>query len=291
MSIVAKIAGKVPLRWITSVALLQYRYRWMKPTFEIVANRVRNRDGEIQRGIGRGLRFNSGRSMAGYMLGTAEPDVQLALMSIVLEGMSVFDLGANVGFISMIAARLVGPGGYVISIEPLPANVRQIRHNAALNRFAHVTVCEAAIGREDGEACFDTTDFPTTGRLHNETRIHEEKTGELKVAVRQLDSVIADSGFPQPDIIKMDVEGAETDVLAGASRTLTSARPLMLIELHGTNESVAQALEEYGYDAHVLGSRTGILEAHWNSRIFAVPRERSDLSKTIETLTGPTPAV
>lgn len=287
MTIVTKIAGKVPPRWLRSFSRLQYRYGWVKPAFELVANRVRNQDGEIQRGVGSGLRFNAGRSMAGYLLGTAEPDMQLALKVIARPGMSVFDLGANVGFISMIAARLVGPDGRVISFEPLPANVRQIRYNADLNHFSHVTVREEAVGCKDGQVCFDVTDFSTTGRLQNDQRIHKEKTGELQVTLRQLDSVVVEAGLPQPDIIKMDVEGAEIDVLAGAAQTIATARPLMLIELHGTNEPVADALEDQGYDVHVLGTPVGILQAHWNSHVIAVPRERTDLSETIVTLTDP----
>lgn len=287
MTVVTKIAGKVPPKWLGSIARLQYRYRWVKPAFELVANRVREQDGEIQQGVGIGLRFNAGRSMAGYLLGTAEPDMQLALKAMIREGMTVYDLGANVGFVSMIAARFVGPRGHVIAFEPLPANVQQIKHNAALNHFSHVTVREEAVGREDGQACFDTTDFPTTGRLQNTKRVHQEKTGELQVTVRRLDSVIPQAGLPQPDIIKMDVEGAETDVLAGAAQVIATARPLMLIELHGTNEPVARALEKHGYSVHVLGTRAGILEAHWNSRVIAIPRERTDLSETIAMLTDP----
>jgi FkbM family methyltransferase len=287
MSIVTRVAGKVPRKWIMSLARLQYRYAWLKPFFESIANRVRNQDSEIQQGIGRGLRFNCGKSIAGYVLGTAEPDIQAALKAIVRPGMTVYDLGANVGFISMIAARLVGPDGRVVSFEPLPANVRQIKHNAALNGFSHVTVFEAALGREDGQACFDVTDFPTTGRLHNEKKIHEEKTSELTVIVRQLDSVLAEIGIQQPDIIKMDVEGAEVDVLAGAYQTLAQARPLLLIELHGTNDAVAQALAEQGYEVRCLGTRLGILDVHWNSRVIAFPRERTDLCELITALTNP----
>jgi hypothetical protein len=70
MKVVTKLAGKVPPTWLRSIARLQYRYRWVKPAFELVANRVRNQDGDIQRGVGKGLRFNSAQSMAGYMLGT-----------------------------------------------------------------------------------------------------------------------------------------------------------------------------------------------------------------------------
>jgi FkbM family methyltransferase len=287
MRLLAKVAGKVPHRWLMSVAQWQYRYPWVKPVFEFAANRVRNQDGEIQQGVGRGLRFNTGKSIAGYLLGTAEPDMQAALKTLLRTGMTVYDLGANVGFISMIAAHLVGPQGRVISFEPLPSNVWQIKYNASLNNFSHVTVREEAISDKEGDALFQTTDFPTTGRLEN-GHVHQEKSGEVTVKVRALDAVIAEAKLPLPDLIKMDVEGAETLVLKGATQTLASTRPLMLIELHGTNEPVASVLAEQHYTTHVLCSRASILDAHWNARVLAVPSERTDLSEVIKALTEPT---
>jgi FkbM family methyltransferase len=286
MRLITKVAGKVPHRWLLSVAQLQYRYPWVKPVFELMANRVRNQDGEIQQGVGRGLRFNTGKSIAGYLLGTAEPDMQAALKILLQPGMTVYDLGANVGFISMIAAHLVGSKGRVISFEPLPANARQIKYNASLNNFSHIVVREEAISDAEGEALFQTTDFPTTGRLEN-GHLHQEKSGEVPVRVRALDVVIAEARLPLPDLIKMDVEGAETGVLKGAVKTLATRRPIMLIELHGTNEPVARLLEEQNYKAHVLGSNAQILDVHWNSHVVAVPNERTDLSPLVKALTAP----
>jgi FkbM family methyltransferase len=275
----------MPHSWVMSVARLQYRYPWVKPAFELAANRVRNQDGEIQQGAGRGLRFNAGRSIAGYMLGTAEPDMQAALKALIHPGMTVYDIGANVGFISIIAARLVGPEGRVIAFEPLPSNARQIKYNASLNNFSHIAVREEALGNEEGEVCFQVTDFPTTGRLEDGL-VNKEKRGELMVAVRRLDTLVGAAEIPPPDLIKMDVEGAECAVLAGASSVLATARPLMLIELHATNEPVARALEEQDYTSHVLGSRLSVTEAHWNAHLVSVPREeRARLSGVVAALT------
>lgn len=286
MRLLTKVAGKVPHRWLMSVARLQYRYPWVKPIFELAANRVRNQDGEIQQGVGRGLRFNTGKSIAGYLLGTAEPDMQAALKAIVRDGMTVYDLGANVGFISMIAARLVGPQGHVVSFEPVPANARQIKYNASLNKFSHVIVREEAMSDKEGCATFQVTDFPTTGRLDT-GGVNEAKTGEVTVAVRRLDAVVTEASLPLPDLMKIDVEGAEADVLEGASQTLATARPIMLIELHGTNEAIKGALESRNYTPHILFSRASITDAHWNAHVIAVPRERTDLSEIIDALTDP----
>lgn len=113
-------------------------------------------------------------------------------------------------------------------------------------------------------------------------------SGEVPVRVRALDVVIAEAELPLPDVIKMDVEGAETRVLKGAAQTLATRRPVMLIELHGTNEPVSRLLEEQNYKTHVLGSSAQILDVHWNSHVVAVPSERTDLSHIVKALTAPT---
>ena len=103
---------------------------------------LRNREGRIQKGLGRGLRFNGANSAVGFLLGTHDLEVQHALARLLQPGMTVYDIGANVGFTAVLAAQRVGPQGRVICFEPLSANARQIRHNAVLNGFACMEVRE-----------------------------------------------------------------------------------------------------------------------------------------------------
>lgn len=280
-----EIVRLFPGSWITTANKLRWRSRFVNQFLHRTAPLLRNRDSVIKRGVGRGLKFNVGDSHGGCIFGTHEPEVQNVFAGILRPGMVVYDIGANVGFYSMIAARLVGAGGQVRCFEPLSRNARGILHNASLNGFGHVHVNQIAVGAHDGLVGFSLSSFATFGRF-SELGAPDGHTGNTSVPVRSLDSLIS-SGLPSPDFIKLDVEGAETDVLAGASDTVANARPVMLIELHGTNAPVASLLETYGYDVHVLGSRIGILEAHWNSHVIAVPRERKDLSATVSALTDP----
>ncbi|MGH8011178.1 MAG: FkbM family methyltransferase, partial [Candidatus Binataceae bacterium] len=98
--------------------------------------------------------------------------------------------------------------------------------------------------------------------------------GEIVVPVRKLDSVVESARLPPPDVIKIDVEGAEVDVLAGARLTIAASRPIFLIELHGTNLAVERILSGCGYTTTVLGTRENIGQAHWNSHVLALPKER-----------------
>jgi hypothetical protein len=74
-------------------------------------------------------------------------------------------------------------------------------------------------------------------------------------------------------VIKIDVEGAETEVLRGATSVLKTARPILLIELHGTNRDVSDLLDRLDYSCAVLGNQAPISEASWNAHVVAVPSE------------------
>lgn len=275
MDYLVRLAGTLPTSWVKAVGQSQWRHRWLKRAFDWSADRLRFQDTVIQQGVGRGLRFNAGPSNAGYVLGTSEPEMQAAFAALIDPEMTVYDVGANVGFFSVIAARLVGTEGHVVSFEPVPTNVACLLHNVVLNGFGHVAVRAEAVGREEARARFVVSGVSGWGRLASGGPVNRQ-VEESIVPARQLDRVIQEAGLPKPDVIKVDVEGAEADVLIGGESTIASARPLLFIELHGTNGPVADLLEKYGYVARVLGSAVCMREAAWNAQIVAVPHERLD---------------
>ena len=284
MSLVPKIVGMLPRSWIKAASRAQWKHPLLKRGFDFCADRFRNQDGTIQQGAGKGLRFNAGQTNAGFLLGTAEPGVQLAMQSLMEPGMIVYDIGANTGFLSVIAARLVGPSGCVICFEPLPSNAQQIKHNMQLNNFAHFTIRCEALGVDDGEACFLVSAEPTWGKLASVGSSVAQQVGEIEVPVRRLDTVLAEGALPYPDLIKIDVEGAEVDVLAGSRQSLQRARPILLIELHGTNDGVSVSLQELAYYTVVIGSTAAIIDSSWDAYVVATPMERLDLVPIIDEL-------
>jgi len=256
----------------------------LKRGFDWCADRFRNRDGIIMQGAGKGLRFNPGRTNAGFLLGTSEPGVQAALVSLLRPGMTFYDVGANVGFLTVIGARLVGPTGRVVSIEPLPGNVQRLQHNVLLNQFKHVTVKELAIGAENTTERFFTSEEPTWGTLASSGRPPSKPTGEIEVQVRTLDSLLHDEMLPCPELIKIDVEGGENSVLLGARETLIRSRPILMIELHGTNSAVAESLRSLGYHSVVLGSSEQVTDASWDAYVVAVHNESLEAADCINRL-------
>lgn len=275
MDMLDRVVGSLPGNWIRRVS----RLRWRHPAFhwilERLAQSIRHRDGVIRQGIGRGLRFNPGGSNAGYLLGTSEPHVQAALASLLGPGMAFLEAGANVGFHAMIAARLVGPSGRVICFEPVPECADLIRHNAALNGFLNLEVFPEALGGSEGVKAFSVARTTTLSRFSVSSG--EAVDGrEIQVPVRTLDALVAGGKIPQPDFILMDIEGAEVELLKGARGILATSRPLLLIELHGTNAAVAALLAECGYLTQPLGSPLPLEEAHWDVHALAFPSERQE---------------
>ena len=275
MNLLTKVVGKLPGSWIKAVSRAQWRHPLLKYAFDWCAAMLRNEDAEIQQGVGKGLRFNPGHANAGYVLGTSEPAVQSALKACLRPGMIVYDVGANVGFHTVIAARLVGPSGCVVSFEPLASNARQVEYNARLNGLTHVIVRCEALGATNGEARFLVSAERTLGKLASSDSTVSGKIGEIMVPVWRLDDLLAQGGMPRPDLIKIDVEGAECDVLAGAAKTLRTSRPILMIELHGTNAAVAAALNALEYHPVVLGSADTIIDSPWDAYVIAAPKERS----------------
>ena len=273
MSLLVKIAGALPISWVRFVSSLQFRIPGFGPVFQWAANRFRNQDLTIPRGAAKGLRFNSGNENAGYVLGTYEPEVQALLQELVTPGMTVYDVGAHVGFVSILAAKLVGCGGRVVSFEPLAENARQLTHNVRINGFQNVSVREEAAGSAHGVALLQVAAVLGHCKLASVGAV-AGKTGELSVPVRSIDDLVSGGIIASPQFVKIDVEGAEDDVLAGMAGTIALQKPLLLIELHGTNVAIEKRLKSFNYQAVALGTGLGFWKRLGTRRLLPSPGNR-----------------
>jgi FkbM family methyltransferase len=265
-----KLLDRVPASWIRAASAMRGRFPIVKRATDWLPNLLRNREGRIQKGLGRGLRFNGGESAVGFILGTHDTDVQFALSRLLRPGMVCYDVGANVGFTAVLAARCVGDAGRVVCFEPLSDNARQIRVNADRNGFSQIQVHQVALGGADGEAEFRLSHAPTWGRLAD-AGATPEQSGTTRVPVRRLDSLAASESLPPPQFIKMDVEGAEADVLAGGRAMLAAARPVMVIELHHTYQAVVDALAGLDYEVRPLVPGGQVANTDGEFQILAYP--------------------
>ena len=208
----------------------------------------RERPVRILAGPLRGWRWIPAAASHGCWLGTFERAEQDVFTRTIRPGDVVYDLGANVGFYTLLAAKLAGPTGRVVAFEPVPRNLGYLRRHLALNHCEDVTVVAAAVSDRSGTARFRDGPAHTVGTLATDGG----SEGVYVVDVVALDNY---TGAPAPRVIKIDVEGAEADVLRGAHRVLRTVRPIVLLSTHSTAlrlECIA-LLRDAGYSVAPMG--------------------------------------
>ncbi|HVV37371.1 MAG TPA: FkbM family methyltransferase [Acidimicrobiales bacterium] len=141
------------------------------------------------------------------------------------------DVGANKGDFALFAARLVGAGGRVIAVEPEPTNADWIERSVARNHYANVEVVRVALAERDGDAVLHLGEKSGWHSLLSTEGV--ATTGEVTVPTQTLDAMLAARDVDHVDAIKIDVEGAEERVLAGAAATFSGDHPmLVLLDVH-----------------------------------------------------------
>jgi len=183
-------------------------------------------------------------------LGTYEPELQEALREFLKPGMTVYDVGANIGYVTLMIAHNVGSQGKVFAFEALPDNVARIRKNISLNKLENVSVISAAVLDRTAPVTFYVHDSAGMGKAAGSAgRSGEYYKAEISVPGLSLDEFVFKLGNPPPGAVKMDIEGGEVLALPGMQRVLEEYHPLLLLELHGPeSEQVAwKTLSQAGY--------------------------------------------
>lgn len=192
----------------------------------------------ILQGKLRGRKWIKGSGTNGFWLGTFELPKQKLFGEYVRAGDVVFDIGAHAGFYSLLAAELAGSRGKVFAFEPLPRNFEFLKRHIKMNGFSNIEPINAAVSSTEGHSFFNTGENSFTGCL--------SKKGGLSVKTVSIDGLAGRKQVPLPDVMKIDVEGAEADVLKGASGILEKARPVIFLALHNK--------EAYDNCINLLGS-------------------------------------
>ena len=176
------------------------------------------------------MRIGRRHTSADYAEGTNEPPVQEAFAEALRPGQVVFDVGSNVGFYSLIAARLVGPRGEVHAFEAIPECAHEVTVNARRNRLRNVHVHAVAVTDTNGTVELLRSRHPGGATVSADDR-PPDFTGALVVPAVSLDGFVAQADVRRPDLVKIDVEGAEMLVLSGMEGLLREARPVVLCEV------------------------------------------------------------
>lgn len=184
-----------------------------------------------------------------YWLGTYEPQVQYAISERIHAGMTVYDVGAHLGFFALACSRLVGSSGRVFAFEPLHANYERIMRNKQLNCADNLSVIAAAVAERTGEAVLNCGGTTSMASLEPAGATCQDPSEAAIIDTVSLDDFVNLLGHPAPDWVKIDVEGAEGRVLAGMADLLRRHPPYMIIEIHNAESAAAvwAILNEAGY--------------------------------------------
>jgi FkbM family methyltransferase len=204
----------------------------------------------ILQGRLRGKLWIAGSLTHGCWLGSYENEKQRLFASSLKAGSTVYDIGANAGFYSLLASVVVGSKGRVYAFEPLPRNIHFLNAHLRLNRITNVEIMEAAVSDKTGQAYFDDSPGSSMGHLAPE--------GNMKVETVKIDELVAENQIRPPDYLKIDVEGGEVFVLSGARKTLENFHPRIFLATHGPeiHRECCAFLNGLGYTLEALDGKT-----------------------------------
>jgi FkbM family methyltransferase len=190
-----------------------------------------------------------------YYFGDYDERHEISLLRRVLLPDDIFwDIGANIGYYTLTASPLVGPGGLVVAFEPAAHAWKSLLMNLSLNASGNVRPVQIALSDAAGQAVlYRQADFADGGASLIRRPDYHANTEE--VTTTTLDFFLAQSGSPPPTFIKIDVEGFESNVLTGARRILHSEQPpLLLIEMNDP-EKISAMLAAARYQGAYLYRR------------------------------------
>jgi FkbM family methyltransferase len=202
----------------------------------------------IERGEAAGLRLRAMADAPIWLSGNVERPVQALLRRVLRPGDVFFDVGAGIGFFTIIAARLVGGSGTVVAFEPDARSIDALHTNVNVNDFVNVVVVPKAVSAAPGSARLE-------GRSSALSTLVDVSAGPAtapRVATTSVDAFVAASPELAPRLVKIDVEGHEVEVLRGMATTLSQHTPIIVCEMHGANAEVNALLRDAGYTVRPL---------------------------------------
>jgi len=216
--------------------------------------------------------------------GAHQPHLAALLRRILAPGMTFVDVGANIGYFSLLAARILEGRGRVVAIEPGARNCRLLHRSVVRNQLSNVEIHPYALSDRRGTLAYVAEG--SNGTISDLDATRDAPPGAHLVPAATLDALVA--GLDRVDVIKLDVEGAEGRVLRGAARTLGRHRPAVVSEV---SPSLLQRISGVSAEAYLagfldLGYELSLVDRDGDGELFACGR---DLTKALEALAASGP--
>ena len=191
----------------------------------------------IRAGNMKGVKWILKSANPGQALGRYEPEHESQFVKLLASSTTFWDVGAHVGWYTLLAAKNLPTTAKITAFEPNPKNIGYLKRHLKLNDVSNASVVEKALCNEKGVAFF-------SNRAQQSQLV---SVGEYQVQTDRADSIVQNQ--PPPDFIKLDVEGAEVDFLNGAQQLIFNHRPRILLSAHGykKRDECIRWLQQYGY--------------------------------------------
>lgn len=212
-----------------------------------------------------------------YVLGTHEPGVCKIIQKYVKPGYIAFDIGAHIGYFTLLLAKQVGDQGLVVAFEPLEENFEALQENVKMNHYDNVLLENKAVSEATGVAILyrDEWDiFPAASHLSESTR---SRLFAYQVSTVSLDEYVNAKGIRPVHFVKIDVEGAEERVIQGMQGILLRDKPILVIEIHeeanGSPSRALAILRQVGYKLWKIDCNgiAGNASLEYRGHVLAVP--------------------
>lgn len=164
-----------------------------------------------------------------FALGTYEPHVLQCMKQFIKPGAITYDIGANAGYFTLVMSVLVQHNGGVFAFEPDSKNFSALGKNLKDNDVENVKIFQRAVSDNTGELIFASFECSLVGHIATPNTPDDAILRQVKST--KLDDFVYEEGFPKPTFIKIDVEGAEEQVIVGADRLIREAKPVILAEV------------------------------------------------------------
>ncbi len=189
-----------------------------------------------------------------FIKGTYEPKNVEAIQNTVREDDIAYDVGAHVGYFSVLMGDIVGSGGRVIAFEPRGLNLGYLQRHVSVNNCDNIKIVSKAVGDHSGHAKLETRTGSGTGYISD--------TGDEDVEITSIDELVESGALPPPTFLKIDVEGGEMAVLRGARKVIETQRPRMILATHGDaiDAECRALLREWNYEMQDINHESGTKE-------------------------------
>lgn len=207
---------------------------------------------KINAGPLKGEKWIFGSGDHAFFFGTYEKTIVDTFIQYAKKSNVIYDLGANVGYYTLLASKYVLKPGEVCAFEPLPQNIFYLKKHVELNKISNVHIFECAISNITGIVEFKELDDAQAGTIcKNSTMFNKIRI--VKINSITLDDLIENENISPPQLIKMDIEGAEFDALKGGKHLLERYHPTIFLSTHnchvkGIHKKCCDFLVDLGYN-------------------------------------------